>query len=308
MSTYALPALLALLSKLWVYIFVRNSSVTSSEFLWLLCFFGINNLSEFLIITQLFDDALTDSLLRIYYVSAIFCLAYMCLFARALTGGSGRHNILNYALLSIATIISGLVYFTDAIIEGFVSIGYTVTRIQGDFYTIIPIVALCGFTLIVVTILRTYLTTVEMRVQLKCFYAGFSLLPLIIMTCFVLVMMQLGFGFTGAVLMPLVTTLFLLLIILTQKHTDIINIQHRLPFSYQRKKERELLHVYRSHIKGEIGLNETKDEFDKILIRGALEDNNNNVTWAAKKLGIQRSTLYSILNRLGMSRTKNTKV
>jgi DNA-binding NtrC family response regulator len=91
-------------------------------------------------------------------------------------------------------------------------------------------------------------------------------------------------------------------VVLTEKNNDLISIRGKLPFSAQRKSEKQFLSIYRSHVDGDLGLPEAKNEIERILIQSALERSHNNVTLTANNLGIKRSTLYSIFNRLDMKR------
>ena len=301
MSVFAFPALIALLTKIWVYLLARNAKHTSQTFLWLLVFFALHNLAELAVISKFFSIDISESLLRLYYVAALFSLAYMCIFAMSV-GNKEKYTRLNYVLIGLAAAESLLVFSTDLIVAGAVSAGYTVTAIKGTYYFIFQFTALVGFVWILYPLIKRYFTTTDSQVQLSCFYAVLSFSPIIVMSLIVLAMMQMGYPYTGAIVLPFVSTFFLLLLILTEKNNDLIRIRYKLPFSNRNATEKQLLGIFRAHLNDQLSLVETKHELEKILIQSALDSSHGNVTWAADKLGIKRSTLYSILNRLDMKR------
>lgn len=304
MSVFALPALIALLSKVWVYILAKNvltkkADYASQTFLCLLIFFAVNNLSEFLVISELFNNIVSENLLRSYYVALLFSLAFMCIFAMSVANQSS-HIMFNTVALSVAVLMALVTFQTDLIIAGAVSIGYAITAVKGDYYFLFQLVVLLGFASIFYILVRRYATTIDINVQLKCFYAGFALSPIIIVSLIVMIMMQANFQYTGAILIPFASTFFLLLVVLTEKNNNLINIQGGLPFSAQRKAEKKLVSIYRSHVVGDTKLPETKSEIERMLIQSALDRAGDNVSLTANNLGIKRSTLYSIFNRLEM--------
>jgi len=270
--------------------------------LWLLGFLAVHNLSEFLVISRLFSGEVSDTLLRLYYVSALFSVAYMCIFAMSV---AHTHKAANFIVLGLTFIVSTLIVTTDSIVTGAISVGYTVTAIKGSYYFVFQLLSLSGFSLILFTLVGRYLTTRDSQVQLKCFYAAFTLSPIIIISFIVIMMMQFGYQYTGALLLPFASTFFLVLVILTEEHNDLMKISYRLPFSKKRAAEKEFLTVFRSHMNDELGLVETKNELEKILIQSALDSSHGNVTRAADKLMIKRSTFYSIINRLEMKKPVN---
>lgn len=297
MSIFILPALIALLTKVWVYVLARKNNHTSTTFLWLLAFFALHNLSELLVISQLFNNTVSENLLKSYYVALLFSLAYMCIFAMSIAN-ENSHSRFNTTVLSITVLMALVTFQTDLIVAGAISIGYTVTAVKGSYYFSFQLLVLLGFVSIIYNLIHRYITAVDIKVQLKCFYAGFALSPIVIVSIAVMVMMQIGYQYTAAIALPFASTFFLSLVILTQKDNDLINIQGILPFTVYRKAEKQILSIYRSHTAGNLNLPETKNEIERVLIQSALDRSNDNVSLTANNLGIKRSTLYSIFNRL----------
>ena len=118
-----------------------------------------------------------------------------------------------------------VIFQTNWIVAGAVSFGYTVTAIKGAYYFIFQLTVLIGFALILYTLARRYLVSTNTNDQLKCFYAGLSLSPIIIISLFVMTMMQADYQYTGAILLPFASTFFLLLVVMTEKNNDLISIQ-----------------------------------------------------------------------------------
>ncbi|MGK0439595.1 MAG: hypothetical protein ACJATK_002555 [Paracoccaceae bacterium] len=301
MSVFALPALIALLTKIWIFVFAKKTNHTSQIFLWLLVFFAANNLSEFLVISQLLNNAVSESLLKSYYVALLFSLAYMCIFTMSVAY-KDSHTKFNLLTIGIAALMALITFQTNWIVAGAISVDYTVTAVRGAYYFVFQLTVLTGFAWILYTLVRRYLNTLDIDVQLKCFYAGLTLSPIIIMSIIVMAMMQMGYQYTGAILLPFASTFLLLLVVLTEKNNDLIGIQSRLPFSEQRKAEKKILSIYRSHVDGDLSFCETKSAIERILVQSALDRSYNNVTLTANNLDIKRSTLYSIFNRLDMRR------
>lgn len=301
MSVFALPALIALLTKMWVYALARRSKQTSQIFLWLLVFFAAHNLSEFLLISKLFNNMVSESLLKAYYVCAFFSIAYMCVFAMSVAN-KDNHNKHYLLTIGIAVLMSLATFQTDWIVAGVVSVGYTVTAVKGAYYFVFQLSALSSFIWILYTLIRRYLHATDTSTRLKCYYAVLALSPVIVMSVIVMIMMQMGYQYTAAILLPFSSTAFLLLVVLTERDNDLIRVRDRLPFMVKRKDKKKLISIYRAHLSGDLGLSDTKGEIERILIQNALDSSDNNVTLAANKLGITRSTLYSIFNRLNFKR------
>jgi len=302
MSLFALPALVALILKIWVYALAKKSDQSSQTFLWLLVFFAMHNLSEFLVIAQFFENQGTiNYLLRFYYVGLIFSLAYMCIFATT-TAHQNNHNRHDLIILSVAVLFSLVMIQTDLVIAGSSAIGYTVTAIKGHYYFLFQFIVLLGFVRIFYVLIHQYLTTLNIQVQLKCFYAMFALSPIIVISTLVMLMMHLGYPYTAALILPFASTLVLLIVVLSHKHNDLINIRGRLPFSAHRAAERQLVNIYRSFANEDLGLNQAKRDIERIFIQSALDRSGNNVSQAAARLKIKRSSLYSIFNRLEIER------
>ena len=302
MSVFALPALVALFTKVCVYILAKKVLTKKADhesqiFLCLLVFFALNNLSEFLVNSELVNNIVSENLLRAYYVALLFSLAFMSIFAMSVANKKS-HSRFNIATLSVAVLMALVTFQTDWIVAGAVSVGYSVTAIKGAYYFLFQLTVLSAFASILYILVRRYATTIDINIQLKCFYAGFALSPIIIVSIIVMLMMQAGYQYTGAILLPFASTFFLLLVVLTEKNNDLINIQGELPFFAQRQAEKKILSIYRSHVMGDIKLAETKSEIERVLIQSALDRADDNVSLAASDLGIKRSTLYSICSRL----------
>ena len=123
------------------------------------------------------------------------------------------------------------------------------------------------------------------------------------MSTLVIVMMQTGSNYTGAILLPFASTFFVFSMILSQRNRKPApNTNGRLSAWRQNKTEKKILSIYRSHLEGNLDLSEAKNAIERVLIQSALHRSNNNVSLAANSLGIKRSTLYSIFNRLDIDR------
>lgn len=301
MSFFALPALIALFTKIWIYVLAKKAKHSSQTFLWLLSFFALHNLSEFLVASNIFKNVASNSLLRSYYAATLFLMAYMCIFAMSVASDK-RHHKFNVFMFNAALFMSLLTLQTDWIIAGAVFNGALVTAVKGSYYFVFSLSVLSCFTFIFYILIRRYLKSTDIKVQLKCFYAGFALSPVIFISLIITVMMSMGYKYTAIFIMPIATTSFLFLVILTEKYNDLIRVRGRLPFSEQRKAEKTLLSIYRSHINKDLTLPEAKKDIERVLVQSALDRTQNNVTLAANTLGIQRGTLYSTFTRLGIKR------
>lgn len=299
MSVFALPALIALLTKLWVYKLARTNQGSSETFLWMLSFFALHNLAEFIVIFHFFYSGNTQTiLLKTYYVTLVFALAYMCILTMSIVN-KNRHFY--FFAIFIAFLLTLLIYLTDWIIAGVIPLDYTVTAIKGTYYFIFQFGVLFSFIWIIFALTKRYFSTVDLKVQLQCFYSLLALSPVLIVSVLVMAMMQMEYQYTGAMLLPFASTFVLLIIVWTEKDNDFIQISGRLPFSAQRKIEKQIISIFRSHANNELDLIDTKNEMERVLVQYALDDSDSNVSITARKLGVQRSTLYGIFQRLGIT-------
>jgi len=115
MSLLLLPASISLLLKLFILWTVIKGGRVSILFLSLIAIFALHNSVELFGYILLVGDNSVEALFRPYYVITIYLLMYVLL--HGLTIASISHRFLTAATIAVATTLSGLVIFTDSIVD-----------------------------------------------------------------------------------------------------------------------------------------------------------------------------------------------
>ena len=112
------------------------------------------------------------------------------------------------------------------------------------------------------------------------------------------VLMGFGIKVSGAAILPVTTTLFLLITLKGEPKHGLTDIRRHIPLSLERRKSGQIMDIFSSYAKDELSYRDSLTEIEKLLVTYKHDKNNGNVSTTASTMNIPRSSLYSIFRRL----------
>ena len=302
MSIYFAPALISLLFKLFVLAYVVKGARVSVVFLSLIVVFAAHNSIEFIIYLYIQTTVPADILLRLYYVATIYVVLYM--FLHALSVSKTGTQLVTSALIAVSTILSILLLFTDVLIAGLYSIGYTITAVKGPLYWLFATYMLTFLSSSFMVTFYGYKRAETKIDSVRCLHSILALAPLALVGILILSFNIANIEINATGLIPIATTLFLIIVLKTESKHKLSDLRRVLPLSAERKTTDKLMGLLDSYIQNSNQSNvykELQDGIEKEIIEYSLKKCGGNVTSTAKMMGLKnRSTLYSMMNRLEM--------
>lgn len=305
MSLFVLPAFFALVLKVYV-LAVAHSANTSSAFTRMVLVFALHNLTEVLAYLQFSFGSISDVIFRLYYAATLIMLYFMCLYCIEVS----RLSILKKLVIPIFCWLIGVslaVMFSDLLVAGVEPIGYAATAIRGSYYSVFSITILVGLLFVFSSLIVGYRSSHEHLAQVQCLYNLVALSPIVILGFLIIPVMILGYQVNAAGILPLCTTLFLLITLQSEDKHGLTDIRRFLPFSRERDTSSQIQALISRFSMDQISIKEMSNEIEKVALLHKL-DQAGSVSEAARLLRVKRSTLYSMLNRHGLQSSGEKKV
>jgi len=300
MSIYVLPALVALVIKIYVLV-IAHTARTTQVYSRMVLVFALHNLTEVISYIQFLQGSMPELLFRVYYAATMVMLYYMCVYAIAVTRIpflKKLHVPLTLWVASGAVIAIG----TDWLIAGFKPIGYSITAIQGPYYWMFGLSTLAALVFVTGTLVLGYRRSEEHKVQVQCLYNLAALSPVVILGFVIIPLLLTGQEINAAVVLPICTTLFLLITLQSEAKHRFTDIRRYLPFSREREMNTQVMSLISQFSMDQISYKEMSEQIEKIAIQHKLALSGDSISEAARRLKMKRTTLYSMLDRHGIKR------
>jgi len=309
MSIFFIPALISLLLKAYILVINLTRDKISIVFLSLIVIFALHNGIELIGYILLFDNGNVSALFRPYYVITTYLVSYLLL--HSLTVAGYENKAITTIVLIITTALSCLIIFSNSIIEGYTPIRYSVTAIEGKYYSVLSGFILFSLFLTTAVLLRGCKSTVTTTLQAKrCLYSLYALTPIILAFTAAFIFKIAGIELNASGTVPIATTIFLLVVLKTEGHHKLTDIRKFLPLSLEKQTSNNFMSILDHYInhKNEKDIFKTiQSDIEKEIISYSLKKCDYNVSKTTKMMGLKnRSTLYSMMNRLDID-IKNLK-
>ena len=302
MSIYFIPAFVSLALKLVVLILATKSKRHSTLFISLIVIFALHNAIELIGYLRLINGHNVDMLCRAYYAVTVF----LCLFL-ALFGLSSYRPLKNLGLILmvlLATTLSASILFTDLIILGYESTAYAITAITGDFFALVIIYFLLTTFAALTGLVLSYRYSESQLASIRSLYSLIATLTVILAFTTAALFKVIEIGINAAAIVPLATTLFLLITLYSESKHKLTDIRRFLPYSLENRASNQFLELIDNYVQTEnreAAYKNLREEIEKEIIFYSLEKCNNNISQASKMMGLKNaSTLYSMMNRLSI--------
>ncbi len=303
MSIFFIPALLALLFKLVVLGYVFRGGQVSRLFLTLVVVFAIHNSIELLGYFDVVNGNSATVFFRLYYVATIYLLLYVLMHALAVSALDNQK--MNWFLVACGSGLSALILFTDGVVAGQYSISYTMTAVKGPFYGLFGAFLLIALVSSLAALISGHIRAKRHIEGIRCLYSLAALAPIILtlIIAYVFKVADVGVNLTG--LMPIATTLFLAIVLKTESKHKLSDLRRYLPLSLERKTTHAMMDLLDEYIQNSSQTDAYRSlqaNLEKEIIKYSIEKCDGNVSHATAMMGLKnRSTLYSMLNRLEMN-------
>jgi len=296
-----IPGITALMVKVCILYYAYKAK-HSFAFTALLAVFALHNSAEVMSIVQFnmhFESA--NFVARAYYAVSMWALVFMLNYANFTVHRRSLSVPIITGLFIYASIFSALLFFTDGIVNGSVATGITIAATRGEIYPLFQASVLIGMGAFLSVLINGLVTAKDADTEIRCWYSLLSLSPIVLLAVGIVLLQLVGINFTATLLMPVFSTVFLLVPLYYESVHRITDIRLYLPFSVERGVAANVLDVCSDFSSNKISFKEAHDQLEKELVLYSLRKNNFNVSKSAESMDLNRTTLYSILKRHGIS-------
>ena len=242
---------------------------------------GLMNLVEF---TAYFESTQSLLGLKLYYLCALASICGALYIALKIT----ESNFFVFTGYVFATnLVAAAFLFSDMIIQDYVPFLLTMTAVRGEHYYLWQAMALVGLLAILTVLIdgmrrhRTRKIKANSAAFLLAILAPFSLGVLAI------ILMAMGVKMNAAIWLPISTTISMLLarLLITENYT--LDIR----YLFRKDVQKAIKRLFVSTTEQENGLKEDLREYEKVLVNGALQDNEHDLKSTAKQLNISETSI-----------------
>jgi len=299
MNIYIIPAIIAFIITAYILVNVAKSETQSKTFTIMVLFFLVHHACEVLSFIEFFKEKGQMLLiLKIFYTATLWFLAIILIYANEVSKIKLRY--LKVGLISTCVPLSFLILFGNLIIAGSASLGYVMTAVKGDYYFLFQITA--ALFLISTPILLNYgrIKAKEHITEIQCTYMLFAFAPLMLTLISILALMAMGIKINAIAVVPIASALFLMITAKCEAKHKLTDIRRYMPLSSERKTSQEIMELFSSYARDELSYRESVNEIEKLLVMHKYSKNGKNASATAQTMGMPRSSLYSIFNRLSI--------
>ncbi len=299
MSIYFVPALIALFFKLFVLAYVLRGGRVSVVFLSLIVVFATHNAIEVLGYFNYVNAETASLFFRLYYVATIFVILYMLLHGLSVSRLENKVSVSSAVVVSM--VLAGLILFSDLIVAGQYSIGYTVSAIKGPQYWLFAFYILITLSIGFIVTFYGQRNAKSKIDSVRCLHSLFALAPMTLVCALAMIFKIMGIDINATGLIPIATALFLAIVLKTESRHKLSDLRRLMPLSSERQTTDNLMDLLDNYIQNSNQNNVYKElqaGIEKEIILYSLKKCNSNITNTAKMMGLKnRSTLYSMMNR-----------
>lgn len=304
MSLFVVPAILALLFKGRIIYLSRGDAYKSTLLTPLIYTLFIFNIAECAIQIQFHNGATADWVLRSYFVTSVWCLALIFCYSMSISLPSKLYLISKIAIGS-TVFLTALIIFTDTVLLGAHSIEYTYAALRGDYYWGYHIFAATLFLATVSTLIFGYKKAEIPKERVQCLHVLFALSPIVVAGLGISLVMATEFKVNAIGILPIATTLFLLIMLNSEKSQGLTDVRKFLPFSKERRLLADLMRVQDKYTLHHISHTTFKRYVEKIALEYQMQVHDRSVSTVAKAVKTNRTTIDSAVKRHNIEKAPN---
>lgn len=296
MNIIMLPPILALIVNFGVLWAASRSTNKTMGFIPLVIGFSMLNMCEILGSFSGWSHAALEFIVRCYYCCAVVALALVTLYAAEIS----RYQTpkLNWFIGVTTAMVSLAIMFSDLVLAGIHSIGYSVSADKGLAYIVFQLFSLGLLMSVGVMLTLGYRNARTHEQQIKCSGTALAILPSIVACLCLLVLMWFGIKINAIIVLPLTIMAFILITLALEERHKLTDIRRFIPGSAERRASREVMEICSNYARDEVSYRDAISEIERVLVVHKYQKNHKNASATAELMGMPRSSLYSIFNRL----------
>ncbi len=299
-----IPAFLSLLIKLFLLFGSRNSKLTSS-FTMLLYICMLQSLCEVVTFFSYLGGNDVEILFRAYYVFLIWWVGFSFIYTSEVIS---LPRGFSYVTCTIATILTIMLLFTDTILSGYYSIGYSITAVKAKFYGAYQFYIIGLITTSMVLLLKqVFKKEQSSEIQIKSLYLFIGFAAPFATIFIVTVLMQLGYKINMLMVLPIATAIFVIFVVKSESNHRLTDIRRLLPGSLERNVSNDLMNIMDNYTLHKISYKDAVKELETTLVNYSTDKSLNNISKTAEFMQSPRATVYAIRRRLDMKTMKEIK-
>lgn len=300
MSIYILPAAFALCIKLLILFIAKPDSRQAKVFVAMVGVFALQNLCEVLAYLQFFEGHTAEWLLRAYYANNMWMLALMTVYALTISK-AGNQLMMSKIAMAAAGITTLLFCMTDLMITGSQSITYALTAMRGSYYFVFQGTIVIWSTVIVGTLFFGSRQLSAEAEKAQCIRVLVAMAPVLGVAVLVVALMVVGVPLNAAGLLPIATTVFLVITFNSEQSSMWRDIRLSVPNTEENNTAKEILAEFSDYSLGHLNHKQATANIERLLVKyKQAKVGNSNTTQLAKAMGVPRPSIYHIRKRLGI--------
>jgi len=296
MSFLAVSSIIALLIKLSLFWVGKSALFRENQplalFLVALCALNIVELTSFIYSG---NEKTLLTIMQAYYAAAVIAAAALFYLSMHITHGAMRYVVFCF---SLSAIIAAVTMGSGIMIAGIEPIGYSFTRVPGQFFFILQIYLISTLLLSVGILLLGAAKSADRMINKRSLVILISVVPLVFFTVLITITLSLGIKINGAVIISMMTSLMLVILIYCEKHYRLFKFLSYVPYTHEHELRTRAARLVDQMIEdlfnrdNPVKFKDIRSEFETALIELAIESTGGNKTHAAKLLGIGKATLH----------------
>lgn len=296
MNILMLPAVLGLILKLYILATARNFAGPTTVFQTLLFLLAAHNAIEILVFITSFSSNISTLVVKGYYAINTLLCGYFLLYVMEIT------NKATFSKSKIWVYIAGFaILFTvvasERIIVGATLSSHVSTAIRGDLYWMFQTWTLLISCSVVSLLIYRYRHTSDQRLKNRCLYTLIAVLPVVVTGVSIICLMAIGINISASTIVPISTTLFLIIVIASEKQHKITDIRQHIPFTQERKTSQQVQQVMSNYFLHKTDIFTARDKLEKLLLEHRLTKTECNISKTAETIGADRGTVYKWLKK-----------
>lgn len=286
-SLLIIPCVVALALKILLAWRTRHQISRANIVLWLFIFSMFSlNLGDFFSFLFAKNDQSPQALitLKFIYISGVAMSLLYWSVAMDIGGYLSKPFIMIISFLqiigSIAILIPGVV------LEGVTNVGYSLTRVKGDYYFLFVIIFIGGIVLGYATLGYIKITNKELLATRRATALLIGTLPIVIVSVVIVFLMQLGFKLNLSLFGEFASLFLLYVLIISEQKEQLYSFLAKVPSTKEYALNKKISAAIATH-----DLSGLKNLIEEAMIPEALQISEGNVSQAAKLLGVSRNTI-----------------